>query len=259
MNNNVQCREDIYPGCKEKHFYSLPFGQAEASIYQPRRHFNQPQKRFVLLLFKLLIKHHLPVGQVKNRIHQPDSKIHQPRAIGHYFLCTLHIPPTNVAWVRVLVQRRVGDYLFLKIMLFLRQGQSQVWVRVGVNPNPKFSPFIQELFLRVLRFPLPKKPTLPNFTLIWTRTNTFRGVRKGFVGVSWVTKLRTKICGKHVTKMSKTLSSGNSKHIQQRQRHQRQQDAKHPEVLFSPFRAFSRSYLTLRCVCFIWSVVVSLV
>ena len=74
-------------GCKEKHFYSLPFGQAEASIYQPRRHFNQPQKRFVLLLFKLLIKHHLPIGQ--NRIHKPDSKIHQPRAIGHYFLCTL--------------------------------------------------------------------------------------------------------------------------------------------------------------------------
>ena len=33
-------------GCKENHFYSLPFGQAEASIYQPRRHFNQPQKLF---------------------------------------------------------------------------------------------------------------------------------------------------------------------------------------------------------------------
>ena len=30
-------------GCKENHFYSLPFGQAEASIYYPRRHFNQPQ------------------------------------------------------------------------------------------------------------------------------------------------------------------------------------------------------------------------
>ena len=34
-------------------------------------------------------KHLLPVGQVKNRIHLPDSKIHQPRAIGHHFLCTL--------------------------------------------------------------------------------------------------------------------------------------------------------------------------
>ena len=79
----------MYAGCKENHFYSLSSGQAEASIYQPRRHFNQPQKLFVLLLFKFLIKHHLPVGQVKNRIHQPDSKIHQPWAIGHCFLCTL--------------------------------------------------------------------------------------------------------------------------------------------------------------------------
>ena len=122
-----------------------------------------------------------------------------------------------------------------------------------------FPLFLQELFLRVLRFPLPKNPTLSNFNLIWTGTNTFKQVLNGFVGVSWVTKLRTKIGGKHVTKMSKTLSSGNSKHIQQRQRHQRQQDAKHPEVLFSPFRAFSRSYLTLRCVCFICPVVVSLV
>ena len=81
--------QSLLAGCKENHFYSLPFGQAEASIYQPRRHFNQPQKLFVLLLFKFLLKHHLPVGQVKNRIRQPDSKIHQPRAIGQYFLCTL--------------------------------------------------------------------------------------------------------------------------------------------------------------------------
>ena len=43
----------------------------------------------VLLLFELLKEHHLPVGQVKNRTHQPNNKIHQSRAIGHYFLCTL--------------------------------------------------------------------------------------------------------------------------------------------------------------------------
>ena len=30
----------------------------------------------VLLLFEFLKKHHLPIGQVKNRIHWPDSKIH---------------------------------------------------------------------------------------------------------------------------------------------------------------------------------------
>ena len=27
-------------GCKESHFYGLPVGQAEASIYVPKRHFN---------------------------------------------------------------------------------------------------------------------------------------------------------------------------------------------------------------------------
>ena len=30
----------------------------------------------VLLYFEFLQKLHLPVGQVKNRIHQPDNKIH---------------------------------------------------------------------------------------------------------------------------------------------------------------------------------------
>ena len=33
-----------YTGCKDHHFYSLPFGQAEATIYQPRCHFILPQK-----------------------------------------------------------------------------------------------------------------------------------------------------------------------------------------------------------------------
>ena len=43
----------------------------------------------VFLFFQFLTKHHLPVGQVKNRIHQPGNKIHQPWAIEHHFLCTL--------------------------------------------------------------------------------------------------------------------------------------------------------------------------
>ena len=30
----------------------------------------------VLLLLKFLKKHHLPIRQIKNRIHEPDSKIH---------------------------------------------------------------------------------------------------------------------------------------------------------------------------------------
>ena len=46
----------------------------------------------VLQLFEFLKKHHLPIRQVKNRIHQPNSKIQQPRAIRHYFLCMLWTP-----------------------------------------------------------------------------------------------------------------------------------------------------------------------
>ena len=33
---------------------------------------------------------HLPFGQVNHRIHS-DRKIHEPRAIGHDFICTLHL------------------------------------------------------------------------------------------------------------------------------------------------------------------------
>ena len=66
-------------GCNENHFYSFPFGQAEASIYQPRRHFNQPQKLFVLLLFKFLIKHYLPVGKLKREFTSPIAKSTSPR------------------------------------------------------------------------------------------------------------------------------------------------------------------------------------
>ena len=33
-NNKLSCQNDAAaPGCKENHFYSLPFGQAEANIY----------------------------------------------------------------------------------------------------------------------------------------------------------------------------------------------------------------------------------
>ena len=56
--------------------------------------FRVQRKSFLQLAiraFKFLKKHYLPVGQIKNRIHQPDSKIHQPPAMGHYFLCTLFI------------------------------------------------------------------------------------------------------------------------------------------------------------------------
>ena len=70
---------------------------AEANIYQPKHHFNQPQKRFdeQILIQQFFCnlnfskKLRLPVRRVNNRIHQPNSKIHQSWAIRHYFLCTL--------------------------------------------------------------------------------------------------------------------------------------------------------------------------
>ena len=67
-----------YSGCKENQFYSLPFGQAEASIYWPRTSFQLAPKAFWPAEF--LKTHHLPVGQVKNRIHQysPIAKSTSP-------------------------------------------------------------------------------------------------------------------------------------------------------------------------------------
>ena len=44
---------------------------------------------FTVLVVWIPETHHPPIGHVKNRIHKPNSKIHLPRAIGHYFLCTL--------------------------------------------------------------------------------------------------------------------------------------------------------------------------
>ena len=83
-------------GCKESQFYSLPFGQAVASMYWPTSHFNQPPNHFLLaglitipLQFDFPKKQHLPVQLVKNKNHQRDRKIHQPLAIGHDFLCML--------------------------------------------------------------------------------------------------------------------------------------------------------------------------
>ena len=34
-------------GCKESQFYSLPFGQAVASMYQPESRFNQAEKNLM--------------------------------------------------------------------------------------------------------------------------------------------------------------------------------------------------------------------
>ena len=67
----------------------LAFSSPDVILTSPKNFLTSRINFTVLLLFEFLKKHHLPVGQVKNRIHSPNSKIHQPQAIGHYFLCTL--------------------------------------------------------------------------------------------------------------------------------------------------------------------------
>ena len=40
LQNKIQWAACLLSGCKESQFYSLPFGQAVASLYQPTSHFN---------------------------------------------------------------------------------------------------------------------------------------------------------------------------------------------------------------------------
>ena len=110
---------------QERHFYSLPFGLAEANIYQPKYHFNQPKKRFDEKIdFTVLLS-------VNNRIHWPDSQIHQPRAIGHYSLWTMDS------------QVKKSCILCLNFGEFRFPGSSQILfpvkiVCVFLNPTPHF-------------------------------------------------------------------------------------------------------------------------
>ena len=92
----VRSKKKAFTGCKESQFHSPPLGWAAASICKPKSRFNSPRKVFwwsrlitVLLWIERPKTYHLPIGQVKKSIHQPDSKIHQPPATGHKFLRTL--------------------------------------------------------------------------------------------------------------------------------------------------------------------------
>ena len=79
----------------------------------------------VVLLFKFLKKPHLPIGQVKNRIHQPDSKIHKPWAIGQYFLCTLNV----FFWITI----ALAWFLFCETWLFPRFVTYGIEIHVDVH------------------------------------------------------------------------------------------------------------------------------
>ena len=62
----------------------------------------------VLLKLEFLKKLHLPIGQVKNKIQQPDSKIHLPPAIGHDVLCTLPLYDFNIEPIITCALSKVG-------------------------------------------------------------------------------------------------------------------------------------------------------
>ena len=78
-NNKLSCQNNAAaPGCKENHFYSLPFGQAEANINftspevistRPKSFLKSRIDFTVLLLFDFLKKDHLLIGHVNNRIY----------------------------------------------------------------------------------------------------------------------------------------------------------------------------------------------
>ena len=68
--------EKAMSGCKENHFTAHHWGKMKLEFTSPDvistspRHFLTSRIDFiVLLLFELLKKHHLPIGQVNNRIH----------------------------------------------------------------------------------------------------------------------------------------------------------------------------------------------
>jgi len=93
-------RATTFPGCKESHFTACHSGKLKLTFTTTNIISTNPQNflmsriDFTVLQWKLNSSKYFtcPVGQVKNRIHQPDSKIHQSRGIGHYFLCML-LPP----------------------------------------------------------------------------------------------------------------------------------------------------------------------
>ena len=59
----------ILAGCKENQFYILAFTSPDVISTSPQKLLTGIIDFTVLLLFAFLKRHHLPIGQVKNRIH----------------------------------------------------------------------------------------------------------------------------------------------------------------------------------------------
>ena len=75
--NNYPLDSDLSgAGCKENHFKAFLFGKLKLAFTSlniisttPKNFLTSRIDFTVLLLFEFLKKHHLPIGQVKNRIH----------------------------------------------------------------------------------------------------------------------------------------------------------------------------------------------
>ena len=80
-NNNQNTNNSNTKGAKKIIFKACHLGKLKLAFTSPDVISTSP-KNFLtsridfILLFKFLKKHHLPIGQVKNRNHQPAGKIH---------------------------------------------------------------------------------------------------------------------------------------------------------------------------------------
>ena len=90
LHQNQGAKKIIFTACHSGKL-KLAFTSPDVISTSPKNFLTSRIDFTVLLLFEFLKKHHLPIGQVKNRIHKPNSKIHLPGTIRPYFLCTLRI------------------------------------------------------------------------------------------------------------------------------------------------------------------------
>ena len=73
-NNNQNTNNSDITGCEENHFTACHSGKLKLAFTSPNVISASPKDFLTsridfILLFEFLKKHHLPVGQVKNRIH----------------------------------------------------------------------------------------------------------------------------------------------------------------------------------------------
>ena len=105
-----------FQGAKKVSFTACHSGKLQLAFTSPKVIFTRPMMARVDNKFycdQNSLKIYLPDGQVKNRIHQPNSKIHQPRAIRDDFLCTL----LSLILPAINVQRKLPEIFYPNFIL----------------------------------------------------------------------------------------------------------------------------------------------